>query len=77
MEEASRKYPLTADATRVPVDGWRAYAGARLACPVGAEERYDPLQLEYHYTHAREVLRAAITQRGKCSTKKSKTRSSM
>jgi hypothetical protein len=38
-------------------DIWRGWARARAACPTGAEHRYDADQLEYHYTHDRQILR--------------------
>ena len=77
MEEARRAAPIPAGATRLPLAGWRAYADARAICPVGTDARYGADQLEYHYTHGRDVLRRALAQRRRCSSKKSKTRSSI
>lgn len=65
MEEALRAAPIPVGATRVPVESWRVYAEARASCPVGAAERYGHDQLEYHYTHDRDVLRRAVAQRRK------------
>lgn len=37
---------------------WRLWADVRLACPVGADERYAEPQLRYHYTKDRAALTA-------------------
>jgi len=77
MKAAHQAFPIPVGATRLPQEGWRAYANARATCPVGEDARYDPCQLEYHYTHAPKVLRRAVDQRRRCASKKSKTRSSI
>ena len=39
---------------------WRRWAQVRMLCSVGQQHRYSESQLEYHYTHNKEILRREI-----------------
>lgn len=43
-------------------ENWREWAKIRMLCAVGQEYKYSPAQLEYHYTHEKEILRREVEQ---------------
>lgn len=63
LEDALRRFPVREGMTRLPLAGWRAYLGARDACPVGRASRFTEDQLEYHYTHDRAAIDRALRRR--------------
>ena len=63
LEDALRRFPVREGMTRLPQEGWRAYLGARDACPVGRGSRFTEDQLEYHYTHERAAIVRALRRR--------------
>lgn len=44
-------------AVAAPARAWPAWLAVRDSCPVGREARYDELQIRYHYTKDRSLLR--------------------